>query len=1501
MNANHSTRLRLDCLGRRVAILTLLLFGWFSYAQAAVLVSTIKTADTGSGVASSLTITNFTVSGSNRLLLVGVSIAKTTGQYVTSVTYGGTALSVIGTAEYGTTTGVRAELWQLLAPTTGTGNVVINLNAAALFVAGAELLTGVDQAYPLGTYQGNNGNSSSPFVTVASNAGELVVDVVGHLNSSSTLTVDGSQAEWWRDVTGSGTASQNTRGASSTKDGAGSVTMNWDLNRNRNWAIVAVSVRPVAYLEDFAYRKAITIDRSKVGVSGTSATALSNYPMLVSITDADLKSDTYGGYVRHSNGFDIMFRGLNQSVCGVPGTNSCDLSHEIETYNEQTGNLVAWVQIPSLNTISASSDTVIYIYFSNAAIVNPLEDPTGVWDSSFQAVWHMSDNAANTTVAESTAVTAIGDGVAAANTNTLTTGGQVTSALNFDGISDYVYQSNATSISNPVNHTVSAWIKTSTASGHKIVGFDSKQTGTTSSNKDRHFYVGSDGYVYAGCYSNKTAFIAVSTNTLTDNSWHHLVGHFNDFSNNLNLYVDGTLNQSVSVGGQCQDYGGYWRMGAYKNSGWPNGSDGYYAGDIDEVRVSNTIRDADWIKTDFNNQSSPSTFCSIGSREDATVTPIRLISFTAENYSGLVQLKWKTGYEVSNLGFRIYREDKGELVQVTPSIVAGSALMARKDTALASGRTYVWQDAVGESGGALRYWLEDIDTNGTRTWHGPVMAVDGEEDLPEQVESVLLSYLGNGASGGRSDGSPWKYWTSATTEKKHAAVSGTRMARSTNGMHRSLTVAAAGIDESERLRIQWDLARQAAVKILIKEEGWYRVTRAELVAAGLGETVNPGKLRLYAEGVEQPIRVHTQCASSKDRRNGKMMSRSRGIRRTCGSEFGEESWIEFYGTGVDNPWTDTRVYWLIEGDSGGKRIEEVDGSTSPIGIRSQVSTLELKEKTVYWSALRNGDEDNFFGSLVGFEGTEETVLLSHLDDAMNRDGQLEIELQGVTETSHVVRVEVNGVNAGTVLFANQAEGKGKFEIPAGLWRAGENKIRLTGENGEEDISLVKSMRVTYWRELKAETEELPITVAGYHAVTVGGFESSTIQAMDVTDAERVTQVTGAIRAAGEGYEITLAVPEWGIRKLLVFDESRIKKAAEVQPNYVSVWSWITSGADVVIVSHKDFAGPAWDLRSQQEAEGYTAAVANVEDLYDEFSYGEKTPYALRDFLIKARADWRKKPRYLVLVGDASFDPRNYLGLGDFDYVPTKLIDTALMETASDDWYGDFDEDGIPEIAVGRLSVRTAGEARRQVARILEYRRGVENSDWAKKVVLVSDIDEDDFSFEASSEQIAEELPESMSVTRIYRGQTDDASARAQVLESFNAGALLVNYLGHGSVELWRGDLMNSTAALALTNEGKLPFIVAMTCLNGYFSDIYTESLAEALMKTRNGGAVAVWASSGLTDANFQQPMNIDLFGRLFSPDQTIGEAIIRAKAATGDRDVRKTWILFGDPTLRLKN
>lgn len=277
------------------------------------------------------------------------------------------------------------------------------------------------------------------------------------------------------------------------------------------------------------------------------------------------------------------------------------------------------------------------------------------------------------------------------------------------------------------------------------------------------------------------------------------------------------------------------------------------------------------------------------------------------------------------------------------------------------------------------------------------------------------------------------------------------------------------------------------------------------------------------------------------------------------------------------------------------------------------------------------------------------------------------------------------------------------------------------------------------------------------------------------------------------------------------------------------------------------------------------------------------------------------PRFVLFVGHASHDPKNYLGFGDSDLVPTRLIDTTTMETSSDDWFVDFAEDNQPRIAVGRLPVRTEAEAALAVAKILAY----ENTQSGAGILLVSDRNTG-IDFEAMSDDLAPVLPSGVVVETIARDQADLETVRRQLLLALNRGPALVNYLGHGSVDLWAGRLLTADDARGLSNSQRLSVFILMTCLNGYDHDPALGSLGEALLTAPQGGAVAVWASSGMTAPSSQAVTNQALYRSLWSGraegrnPATLGEAILRAKSASGDNDIRRTWTLLGDPALRIQ-
>jgi hypothetical protein len=188
-------------------------------------------------------------------------------------------------------------------------------------------------------------------------------------------------------------------------------------------------------------------------------------------------------------------------------------------------------------------------------------------------------------------------------------------------------------------------------------------------------------------------------------------------------------------------------------------------------------------------------------------------------------------------------------------------------------------------------------------------------------------------------------------------------------------------------------------------------------------------------------------------------------------------------------------------------------------------------------------------------------------------------------------------------------------------------------------------------------------------------------------------------------------------------------------------------------------------------------------------------------------------------------------------------------TASDDWFSDFTDSGMPTIATGRLPVSTVDEAKTVVGKIVAYEGNSTNGPWTANALMAADKSDTE-NFTQDSQTVQANLPAAMQVTDVFTDTVGTTAAKADILNAINSGQVLVNYLGHGSEEQWSGsDLFDTNSVSSLTNGSQLPVFLVMDCLNGFFQDVYAQPLGVTLMLASNGGAVAVLASSGLN-----QPM-----------------------------------------------
>jgi PKD repeat protein len=418
-------------------------------------------------------------------------------------------------------------------------------------------------------------------------------------------TSTGSPISWSWDFGDGGTSSDQN--PLHTYSGAQSYTVSLTVNNGSGVSMVTktnyitVTPSPPWYC-GWSYRKNITIDKSKVPSDQT------NFPVFINLaSDADLSARA------RSDGYDILFTSSD-------GTTK--LSHEIETYTSGTGALVAWVKVP---TLTSSANTSIYMYYGCATATNQ-QDRTNVWDADFRGVWHLKEDPSGTApqMLDSTANAWHGT-----SNGAMTTSDQVAAIVNggldLDGSNDYIstnyVQTGVTA------YTIEAWIKTSTISMQRVIVHDrGSGAGRSLTLSIGGTYPGGPGVaggVGYGVDSDNIYIGRYSTTTVNNNNWHHLVGVWTAPAGTaiapaqFSIYIDGTAAAStaVTVGtAPLSPLTGLDGTLIGRHAPW----DTYLPSIIDEVRISNTVRNANWIRTEYNNQYSPSTFHYVMGQEQWT-------------------------------------------------------------------------------------------------------------------------------------------------------------------------------------------------------------------------------------------------------------------------------------------------------------------------------------------------------------------------------------------------------------------------------------------------------------------------------------------------------------------------------------------------------------------------------------------------------------------------------------------------------------------------------------------------------------------------------------------------------------------------------------------------------------------------------------------------------------------------------------------------------------------
>lgn len=333
---------------------------------------------------------------------------------------------------------------------------------------------------------------------------------------------------------------------------------------------------------NWAYRKAITIDGTKI-IGGPH----DDFPVLISITDADLTAS-------RADGFDLRF---------TLDDGETQLSHEIEKFDNTTGELVAWVKIPAPG-LANGTDLTLFLYYGYAGALNQ-QNVNDVWSNGYLLVYHLHDDFVDSTgTSNATNYGSVDESPA-----------QIADAQTFNGDDQHINTNWGSGASeNNTVVTYSCWVKSS-----YMPNFDwdeglihKTQNGMMSWSHHNSSFHGSfsmntpNGYVPASFNIQNPADL---------NRWLYLVGSYTDGT--LKAYKDGILISTVSLDGTPVTNSDDILIG--KHSQATATADRFFGGEIDEARVSTVVRDDDWIATEYNNQSDPGGFLlGVGAQEEPT-------------------------------------------------------------------------------------------------------------------------------------------------------------------------------------------------------------------------------------------------------------------------------------------------------------------------------------------------------------------------------------------------------------------------------------------------------------------------------------------------------------------------------------------------------------------------------------------------------------------------------------------------------------------------------------------------------------------------------------------------------------------------------------------------------------------------------------------------------------------------------------------------------------------
>ena len=647
----------------------------------------------------------------------------------------------------------------------------------------------------------------------------------------------------------------------------------------------------------------------------------------------------------------------------------------------------------------------------------------------------------------------------------------------------------------------------------------------------------------------------------------------------------------------------------------------------------------------------------------------------------------------------------------------------------------------------------------------------------------------------------------------------------------------------------WFSPARTYYRIPISQDGIYRIMAADLIAAGINPaSIDYPSLTMWNIGKSVPLLLANQSTPESVR-------------------------IDFYGqrkygaNSFFDPISDTNSYFLAWNDTSARRFL----TEPPIGNPPQSQPTWYREKkhfeqdvNYYFgytnNEIRTTDDvqgegwywvDFFPGNVSNFNFSIDTLVRTGGNNA-----SFKVKMNGMSgffsNPDHLAEFRINGTIVGQVGFNGNLEGAFFQSIPDSLLNIGTNTLEVRSLNTGASINkmYLDWFELEYPRQFRATNNQLlfnyPASPGGPIEFTLRGFTADSIDVFDLTGARKLS-------VANLGGSVFQVLDTVGIGKkyLAIGKTTRNPVPPLAQKTFRDLRSGI-NGADYIVITHTLFRPSADQLaQHRRDVSRLRTTVVDVQDIYDEFNFGNKSATSLRDFLRTSYYAWRKpSPTYAVIMGDASWDyKRIFSNSIKRDYVPSygnPPSDNALVSFHPVKNY-------LPYMFIGRLPVEDPIQAQRIVAKTINY-DSAPNGEWRKYFLFATGgtTSGERSQFNSYSNNYANNYVVSCPIggvaNKVYKSSDAviDGEFRDSLQNMIRRGLLFYNFIGHSGGRIWNVD-PGSPNDFENT-DGKLFFVSSVSCWIGFFSDPRSNVLSEDMISADNRAAIGVWAASTTDDA-----------------------------------------------------